>query len=200
LFNRESDLTTKVSICSAALLQLGKAPINSFEETGDLATLCANLYPMERDSILREHNWNCCIKQVVLAPLSTVPVSRFSAQFALPGDFLRLISVNDIYLGQAPQTEYFKVMGRNILASGTVLPIEYVFRNEVEATWDSKLIELMTARMLWKIAYPVTQSTSLRDELKAEYVALAKMARSIDSQEDPSQSLSDDFPLINGRY
>lgn len=192
-------MSTKVGICSAALLQLGKSPINSFEETGDLPKLCANLYPQERDSLLREHPWNCCIKQVVLAPLATKPVSRFTAQFALPGDFLRLISVNDIYVGQAPQTEFFKVMGRNILASGTTLPIEYVFRNEVEATWDAKLIELMTARMLWKMAYPITQSTSLREELKGEYVAMAKMARSIDAQEDPGQSLSDDFTLINGR-
>lgn len=193
-------MSTKVSICSSALLQLGKSPINSFEEGTDLARLCANLYPTERDSILREHNWNCCIKMVVLAPLVTVPVSRFSAQFALPGDFIRLISVNDIYVGQAPQTEFFKLMGRNILAAGKALLIEYVYRNEVEATWDSKLIELMTARMLWKMAYPVTQSTSLRDELKSEYVALAKMARSIDSQEDPGQALSDDFTLLNGRY
>lgn len=137
---------------------------------------------------------------VVLAPLSAAPAARYSAQFALPGDFLRLISVNDIYLGQAPQTAFFKVMGRNILASGTALTIEYVYRNEVEASWDSKLIELMTARMLWKIAYPVTQSTSLRDELKGEYVALAKMARSIDAQEDPGQALSDDFTLLDGRY
>lgn len=165
-----------------------------------MARLCANLYPQERDSLLREHPWNCCIKQVVLAPLVAVPVARYSAQFALPGDFLRLLSVNDIYVGQVPQTEFFKLMGRNILASGTKLPIEYVYRNEVEASWDSKLIELMTARMLWKMAYPVTQSTSLRDELKGEYVALAKMARSIDAQEDPGEPLSDDFTLINGRY
>lgn len=180
-------------------MQLGKAPIASFEEPGDMARLCNNLYAMERDSILREHNWNCCNKMVVLAPLAQAPAFRFSAQFALPGDFLRLIAVNDRYVGQAPQTEFFKVQGRNILASGTALYLEYVYRNEVEATWDPKLIELMTARMLWKMAYPITQSTSLRDELKAEYMALARMARGIDSQEDPGQAMSDDFSLLTGR-
>lgn len=193
-------MATKVSICSAALLQLGKSTINSFEDTGDLARICSNLYPTERDSLLREHFWNCCITRTVLAPLATPPAYGYTAQFALPGDFLRLISVNDIYIEAAPQTRNFKVMGRNILASGTALPIEYVYRNEVEASWDSKLVELMTARMLWKLAYPLTQSTSLRDELKAEYVGMAKMARAIDSSEDPSQSLSDDFTLIDGRY
>ena len=54
--------------------------------------------------------------------------------------------------------------------------------------------------MLWKLAYPLTQSTTLRDELKSEYVDLAKMARNIDSQENPSPTLGDDSPLIMGRY
>lgn len=192
-------MTTSISICSAALLQLGKAPIASFNEPGDLARLCANIYPIERDSILREHRWNCAIKREILAPLTAVPAFGYSKQFALPGDFLRLISVGDTVLGAAPRVQFFKVMGRNILASGDTLHIEYVFRNENEATWDSKLIELMAARMLWKMAYPVTQSTSLRETLKTEYEVLARAARSIDSQEDPSESLSDEYPLLEGR-
>lgn len=191
-------MTTKISICSAALLQLGKAPISSFEAAGDNVRLCANLYPQERDSLLRENDWNCAIKRDVLAPLAAAPSFGFSTQFALPPDFLRLVSIGD-YLVGTPQCMDFKVEGRKILASGTVLPIVYVFRNEQEETWDSKLVELMTARMLWKLAYPVTQSTSLRDELKAEYYAMAKAARAIDAQENPSEPLSDDFTLIYGR-
>lgn len=189
---------TKVSICSAALLQLGKSPISAFDEPGDLARLCANLYDSERDSLLRENDWNCAIKRQVLAPVSDVPVFGFSAQFALPSDFLRLIAIGDTYLG-SPYCMRFKIEGRRILASGTALSLTYVFRNDQEATWDSKLVELMQARMLWKLAYPVTQSTTLRDELKAEYVSMAKAARAIDAQENPSDALSDDFTLLNGR-
>lgn len=191
-------MATNISICSAALLQLGKSPISSFDNSSDLARLCANLYPQERDSILRENDWNCAMKRDVLAPLATVPAFGFSAQFALPSDFLRMVQIGDYYVGM-PECQRFKVEGRKILASGTVLPIVYVFRNELESTWDSKLVELMTARMLWKLAYPVTQSTSLRDELKAEYMAMAKTARAIDAQENPSPALSDDYTLIVGR-
>lgn len=190
-------MATSISICSAALLQFGKSPIASFEEPGDLARLCSNLYPSERDSILRENDWNCSIKRDVLAPMATAPVFGFSAQFQLPGDFLRMVSIGD-YLVGTPYCQAFKVEGRRVLADATVLPIVYVYRSP-EADWDSKLVELMTARMLWKLAYPVTQSTSLRDELKDEYQALAKAARAIDAQENPSQELSDDFTLINGR-
>lgn len=189
---------TGVSICSAALLQLGKAPINDFLEAGDLARLCSNLYPQERDSLLRENDWNCAKKRAVLAPLAEVPSFGWAKQFALPEDFLRLISIGDRWIN-SPNCTRFKIEGRAILASGDILPIEYIFRNEIESTWDSKLIELMTARMLWKLAYPVTQSTTLRDELKSEYERMGRAARAIDSQENPSDALSDDFSLLTGR-
>jgi hypothetical protein len=191
-------MSTKISICSAALLQLGKAPIDSFDSPGDTVRLCSNLYPIERDSILRENDWNCAIKRDILAPLSTTPSFGFSTQFALPSDFLRMVQIGDWYVGM-PECQSFKIEGRKILASGTILPIVYVFRNDQEETWDAKLVELMTARMLWKLAYPVTASTSLRDELKAEYYAMAKAARAIDAQENPSDTLGEDFPLITGR-
>lgn len=191
-------MASKISICSAALLQLGKAPIDSFDSPGDTVRLCSNLYPIERDSILRENDWNCAIKRDVLAPLSTTPSFGFSTQFALPSDFLRMVQIGDWYVGM-PECQSFKIEGRKILASGTILPIVYVFRNDQEETWDAKLVELMTARMLWKLAYPVTASTSLRDELKAEYYAMAKAARAIDAQENPSDTLGEDFPLITGR-
>ncbi|MDQ0035849.1 hypothetical protein J2W30_003617 [Variovorax boronicumulans] len=191
-------MTTGISICSAALLQLGKAPISSFEEAGDAARLCANLYPQERDSLLRENDWNCATKRALLAPLAEAPAYGYPVQFALPADYLRMIGIGDYRLG-SPLCRDFKVQGRTILSSGTVLPIEYVFRNDNEGTWDSKLVELMTARMLWKLAYPVTQLTSLRDELKTEYNGMARAARAIDSQENPSQALSDDYTLLVGR-
>lgn len=135
---------------------------------------------------------------MVLAPLAAPPAYGYSAQFALPSDFLRLIGVGNDSIYDIDD-DRFKIEQNRILASGTVLPIEYVFDNENVETWDSKLVELMTARMLWKLAYPVTQSTSLRDTFANEYKQMAALARAVDSQENPSQTLSDDFPLIWGR-
>jgi len=191
-------MATSVGICSAALLQLGKSPINDFEEDTDLARLCSNLYPIERDALLRENDWNCATRRVVLALLAEGPAFGFGAQFALPGDFLRLKSVGDQLIG-SPNCMAFRIEGQRILASGTTLAPVYIWRNDQEASWDSKLVELMTARMLWKLAYPVTASTSLRDELKTEYQAMVRVARAIDSQENPSDALSDEYSLLTGR-
>lgn len=191
-------MATPISICSAALLQLGKNPIASFDEDGDLVRQCSNLYPGERDSLLRENDWNCATRRVVLAPSAEDPAYGFAAQFALPGDFIRLLAIGDIRIG-TPGCRSFKVQGRSILASGAVLPIEYIYRAD-ESEWDGKLVELMTARMLWKLAYPVTQSTTLRDTLKDEYQAMARAARAIDSSENPTDTFgSEDFPFLAGR-
>lgn len=137
------------------------------------------------------------MKRALLAPSSSGPAFGYAAQFPLPADFLRLVSIDQIAIS-SPRCRDFRIEGRNIVSAGTVLPIVYVCRAD-ESTWDAKLVELMTARMLWKLAYPVTQSTTLRDELKAEYAQMARMARSIDSQENPSEELSDEFTLLNGR-
>lgn len=190
-------IATDISICSAALLELGKDGISSFDEPNDRAKLCKNIYAIEKDSLLREHPWNCSSDRALLAPLLAKPAFGFSAQFALPSDFLRLKSVGDHDIG-SPACMKFKIERKKILASGTILPIEYVFRSN-ESDWDSKVIELMISRMIWKLSYSLTQSTSLRDSLADEYKKMAQVARSIDSQENPSEELSDDFALITGR-
>jgi len=192
----------KVSICSSALLQFGKGPIASFTPSGnnnDIIQLCANLYPQERDSLLREGFWNCAMTRAILAPDSTAPIYAYASRFKLPADFIRLYSIGDYLVGSLNCLD-FRIEDGYILTVGTQLPIEYIYRNEVEATWDSKLIELMIARMMWKLAYPITQSASLRDQMRTEYERMAMVARSIDSQENPSQPMSDDFSFITGRY
>jgi hypothetical protein len=67
-------MATDVSICSNALLRLGAAPINSFEEADELGSniqqvrLAGNLWPTVRKAILRAHPWNCATTRVLLSP------------------------------------------------------------------------------------------------------------------------------------
>lgn len=189
-------MTTSVSICSNALLMLGKAPIASFTDGSDRATLCANLYPMLRDQLLRKHFWNCAIKRVLLSPLVPTPAFGYSAAFQLPADFLRIYEVG---YANAPISD-FSVENRQILADASALPLRYVWRNDNEDNWDASLIGVATVSMAALLAYPVTQSTSLREALSADAARALREAKSIDGQENPSDTFGDDFPLINGRY
>ena len=86
-------MATQVSIASNALLLLGAKTINSLDEGTDRATLSANLYDSLRDDMLRSHPWNCAVKRVLLAPDTDVPAFDYGAQFTLPADWLKTLSV-----------------------------------------------------------------------------------------------------------
>lgn len=187
-------MATGVTICSNALLMLGAQTINDFADQNNLdrAKLCANLYPSQRDSVLRAHPWNCCIKRIVLAPLAQAPAFGYSAAFQLPADCLRVLGV-----GTGGQQIDYLVESRTILADTMVLELRYVFANEVEATWDSHLVDLMTAKMAAVLAYPVTQSTSERDSRNADFQQLLRQSKAVDGQEDPPQTLGNEHLLAS---
>jgi hypothetical protein len=189
-------MTTAVSICSNALMMLGKAPIASLTEETDRAKYCANLYPPLRDALLRKHFWNCAIKRVLLSPTGEPPAYDYTHAFQLPSDFLRLYQVGKL---NSPIND-FQLENRMILANVPALPLRYVWRNEDENNWDTGLVQAATHSMAALLAYPITQSTSLRDSMMQTAAQTMREAKAIDGQENPGDTFGDDFPLINGRY
>ena len=180
-------MATGVSICSNALLMLGAQTINDFNEPLDRAKLAANLYPTIRDDLLRTHPWNCTIKRALLAPDATPPAFGYDNQFELPADFLRVLEV-----GQAGIQIDYLVEGRSILADATSLELRYVYLNEVENTWDANLVALLTLGMAAAMAYPITQSAALQASFEQKLAMAKKVARAVDGQEDPPQTLGDE--------
>lgn len=180
-------MATGVSICSNALLMLGAQTINDFSDPVDRAKIAANLYPIIRDGLLRTHPWNCTIKRALLAPDATPPAFGYANQFELPADFLRVLEV-----GQAGQQIDYLVEGRSILADAVSVELRYVYLNEVENTWDANLVELLTLAMAAAMAYPITQFAAVRDSLRQELEYAKKVARAVDGQEDPPQTLGDE--------
>lgn len=187
-------MATRVSICSNALLLLGAKTINSLDEGTDRASLASNLYDSVRDSLLRSHPWNCAVKRVILAPDTETPAFDYSAQFTLPGDWLKTISVGpDGY-----EVDYKHESGK-VLANGTSLALRYIFRNDNEATWDSMLVHAMELKMAAEMAYPITGIASMADLMNGKLLQHLKAARAVDGQDDPPQTLGD-FRLLNARF
>lgn len=180
-------MATGVSICSNALLMLGAQTINDFNEPVYRAKIAANLYPTIRDDLLRTHPWNCTIKRALLAPDATPPAFGYANQFELPADFLRVLEVS-----QAGHQIDYLVEGRSILADATSVELRYVYLNEVENTWDASLVGLLTLAMACAMAYPITQSSALQAAFEQKLAMAKKVARAVDGQEDPPQTLGDE--------
>lgn len=185
---------TAVSICSNALLRLGAQTIASLEESNDRARIAANLYESVRDSTLRSHPWNCAVKRVVLAPDTVAPAFDFTAAFTLPGDWLKTLQVGlDGY-----EVDYKTESGK-IMASGTSLPLRYIWRNTVPSTWDAMLIEAMQLAMAAAMAYGITKSASMVEVHEKKLAQHMKHCRATDGQDDPPETLGD-FPLLQARF
>ena len=186
-------MATKVSICSNALLMLGDKSINSLDEGTNRAQLASNLYDSTRDALLRSHPWNCAVKRVILAPDVAAPAFDYSAQFSLPSDWLKTLSVGP----EGYEVDYKHESGK-LLANGTSLALRYIFRNTVEGSWDAMLVVGMELSMAASMAYAITGSASMADMMHSKLQQHMKTARSVDGQDDPAQTFGD-FPLINSR-
>lgn len=194
-------MATEVSISSNAMLRLGADPISSFDEADETgsnierARLAANLWPTVRQSVLRSHSWNCATRRVVLSPDATKPAFGYANRFLFPSDWLRTLQVG--------QTEYdrpvFRTEGREFLSDDAAFYLVYVYDNKNPGTYDSGLVLVMELAMAAALAYPVTKSTSLKDQCYQEYMQAAARARSTDGQDDPPETLGD-FPLYRSRF
>lgn len=190
-------MASAVSICSDALLMLGASPINSFTENNDRARLASNLYPRRKLAMMRSHPWNCLMKRVMLAPEATAPAFDYAAQFVMPSDCLRVWQV-----GRDGEAIDYKVEANRILAEGTVLPLRYVADLD-EGLWDDLLVEAMTLRMKALMAYAITKSQAVADTAAQEADRAFRLAKSVDGQEDPPQTLGESAILtarMTGSY
>jgi len=184
----------QVSICSNASLLLGGKSIASMEEDNDRTELAANLYESVRDMTLRSHPWNCATKRVVLAPDVTAPAFDYTAAFTLPADWLRTLQV-----GQDGYEVDYRMESGQILCSGTSLALRYIWRNDVESTWDTMLVWAVTLAMAAHMAYPITMSAAKEELAIKKLIDFLKQARAVDGQDDPPQTLGD-FPLLSARF
>lgn len=187
--------SSAISICSNALQQLGDDPIASFSlSEGKRARLCGNLWPQVRDYLLRKHAWPCARKRLILAPEATAPVFDWGYSFVLPGDWLRTLQV-----GQRGERPDFELEGRKIYANTATLHLAYVWRNEDPALWDSLLCDLACAEMAARLAYPITQSASLAQEMRQFADRALREAKAIAGQDNEPEEWGDS-PFTDVRY
>lgn len=195
-----TETAAAVAICSNALMLLGAKPIASFNEASaagsnlDRAKLCASLYPMVRKALLRGHYWNSAARRVLLSPDVTPPTFGYSYRFQLPGDWLRTWAVGD---ENGRQRIAYRTEGRHLLSNEVSLPLLYAADID-ETDWDSLMVEVMTAAMAYRLAYPVTASTSVEELKLGELRELLRQARAIDGQDDPPETFGDS-PLLQSR-
>lgn len=182
--------TSAVSICSAALLELGSRPINDFDEATEGARLCSNMWPILRDNTLRLHPWNFAKRRVKLSPTRTQPAFGYARAFNLPSDYLRLISVNGAVAYKGNWPEGYAIENGQILTDAESLELLYVYRSEEPINWDSEFVRLMVLTMKKALAYPITRDSGVKNDAEQEWAIALRLAKTSNGMEQPPQEFN----------
>jgi hypothetical protein len=176
-------MATEVSICANALRRLGDDPIVSLTDDTERARLCNAFYSEARDEVLRSHPWNFAITRQQLSQLSTTPLYQYSYQYALPTDPFCLRVLEMEYSDYVFKIEHLAGTGRVLLTDEGTAKIIYIARITDTAQFDSLFIDTLTAKLSVDLAYPVTGSVQLQQNMQKLFESKLRESRSVDGQE-----------------
>jgi hypothetical protein len=186
--------SSKIDLCSLALLKIGADSIASFEEGTAEAEVAANLYPIVRDALISAHPWNFALAQRTLAKLSIEPVADFDNAFQLPPDCLRVLSAG--IEGRGRGLDY-RISEHYLHANVEAVVLTYLYRPN-ETDFPPFFNMALIARLAAEFCIPLTDSTSRWEGLRKYSEEEFRRARRIDSYEDAVPHF-DGFTLIEVR-
>jgi len=169
-------MASVVDICNGSLNQLGASTIISLTEDSKNARLCNARYTQVRDSLFRSHPWNCLQKRIQLASDTATPAWGFSYQFTLPADCLRVLRIEDY------DSDY-KIEGRKIVSNVSTMKILYIARIEDPNEYDEILRETLSAALGADIAYAITSSNPVAQNMYNLFQEKLREARFVDATE-----------------
>jgi hypothetical protein len=184
-------MASDTEIVNAALRKIGGRRITSIDDTVSSAGVARDVLDGEREDLLRRHPWNFAVTRVQLALLVAEPVFEYDYAFALPSDFLRVISVHDSDAGGG-NLEY-KIEGiqqdddtyiNGIITNTNICYLRYV-RNVTDPNlMTSTFRQVLTLRLAMIFATGIANSNSLNQLLKEDMKEAMRQAASIDGIED----------------
>lgn len=158
---------TDVSICARALMNLGAAPINSFDTPGDVATFLKIAYPELRATIISGYQWECMRVRKELTREAVTPIG-FQFQFLAPGDMIGAPVA--LYWTDQPwvrSTSGFEVRGRKVLANYDRVWLDYSAERP-EAEWPAWFANLVMSAVAAEVAFMITDQQSVKDYWEAK--------------------------------
>ena len=176
---------TQIKICNLALAKIGAARISDITQDTKSAILLNSIYELIRDQVLRAHPWNFATKRATISPNASTPDFEYDYTYDLPNDCLKVL---DTY----PDNIEHVIEGRTILTNEETLDLKYIYQNTDESLWDSCFANAFAARLAQELAYSMTQSSTLVEQMKADYKNSLAEARAMDGTEGTLKGLEVD--------
>lgn len=194
-----------VQICNFALAEVGGESIISLNDGTVEANQCALWYDASRRAVLESHEWNFANKRVSLPLQVGAPAFDFGYAFTLPADFIRIIGTEkeidttapynpefngyriNSYQGATEGRDRYKIEGGSLLYDDEVCNILYVFDQEDVTRFSALFVDALTAYLASRIAYKITGSRSMVEQLTMLFERRIKKAQLSDSQQGTTE-------------
>jgi len=183
-----------VALCSRALIRLGAAPITSFADGTAESEIAGALFGPVRDALLSSYPWTFASGQASLTKLSTSPVADYQNAFALPNDYLRIVSAG---AGGRGRGLHYRIARGALHTDSEQVILSYIFRPQEEEFppyFDMALI----ARLSAELCIPITENTARYSLMMGAAQQEFARARQIDAQQD-SPNRIESFSLMDVR-
>jgi len=172
-------MASKTSIANGALVKLGQDLITSITDTNNKAArICNERIDNCKEIVLNTSYFHGSIKRTKLAALTTVPAFKFSNEFQLPTDCLKLVTVD-------PENKdtFYSLEGGKILFDGTELEIIYVSNIEDFNLLDPLVNEAISACLAYDIAYLITNDNQTSERMQQLYERTMQKAISANNRQ-----------------
>jgi hypothetical protein len=162
---------------------LGKARIDSFDDSSEEAELCSQLYPNAVRHVLEDGAWTFATGRGIIGTSEASDVFDLPYRYNLPGDpeIVRILSVDD---GTGTYAAKWLREGDKILADfdGSLYykAVQYVEDSQQFSAQFCRALALLLASDL---AIPLSGNVKISDELEGKYRAALKRAEATDSQQ-----------------
>lgn len=192
-------MASKTDIANFALAHIAQKTIHDIDSTDDPNAIVCKLYwDIARDTVLTDHTWNFSLKRADLVQTSIMPLFGYQYSYAVPSDFLRCISVNDV--SRWGDTATFNVEGREILSNWPEAQLRYVSRVDVTGLYSTEFVNALSLQLASLIAHQVTGSVTIKSAMMEEYTKILSKSRTIDANQNNPQvrvdSVRSDFVKV----
>ena len=192
-------MSSQVDIVNFGLTVLGQNRIASMTENTKPAREARAVFDMTRDALIANYDWTFAKDRGSLPALVDAPAFGYGAQYQLPTDCLRLISLGDIYVGvdltnyrtMGPPAE-FEIEDDKILTNlGAPLNIRFAKRITDPGKFSAPFAVMLGIKVAYHVCEALTGSNTKRDLVERAEMKALKEAIRANAIQLPPQKFAD---------
>jgi hypothetical protein len=186
-------VANEVEICNVALSRVGAGTIQALTDKTREGQLCRIHYPIARDSVLRDHDWNFARKVGILAELNET-YDGWDYVYQYPLDCLIAREIyNEAKVSQHDNIPFEVGLTANnnrcVLTNEAQARLYYTAYVTNATYYDAAMVEALTWKLAAELAVPAIGRNDLQDifmRAYIQYISRAKMLSSNEGYEAPN--------------